>query len=212
MVILMTNSCQTKSGALRATRRGVMFGAAALAVVTPLPALALSDAAARRLIDKVVVDINKVIETGGSLSSKIAQFEKIFARYGDVNIIARSALGADARRASASQMTAFTAAFRGYMSRKYGRRFNEFVGGTIEVGKVRQVKTWTEVITAVRLKGESPFEVKFLVSDRSGKDLFFDMVIEGISLRLSEKTEIGAMLDKRRGDIDALIADLRNAG
>ncbi|WP_289080049.1 ABC transporter substrate-binding protein, partial [uncultured Sulfitobacter sp.] len=58
------------------------------------------------------------------------------------------------------------------------------------------------------LRGEAPFEVKFLVSDRSGKDLFFDMVIEGISMRLSERTEIGAMLDQRRGDIDALIADL----
>jgi len=50
------------------------------------------------------------------------------------------------------------------------------------------------------------------VSDRSGQDLFFDMVIEGISLRLSERTEIGAMLDRRRGDIDGLIQDLRSAG
>jgi phospholipid transport system substrate-binding protein len=38
------------------------------------------------------------------------------------------------------------------------------------------------------------------------------MVIEGISLRLSEKTEIGAMLDRNRGDIDGLVRDLRAAG
>jgi phospholipid transport system substrate-binding protein len=38
------------------------------------------------------------------------------------------------------------------------------------------------------------------------------MVIEGISMRLSEKTEIGAMLDRNRGNIDGLIADLRKAG
>ena len=50
------------------------------------------------------------------------------------------------------------------------------------------------------------------MSDRSGRDLFFDMVIEGISLRLSERTEIGAMLDQRNGNIDALIAALRKAG
>jgi phospholipid transport system substrate-binding protein len=62
------------------------------------------------------------------------------------------------------------------------------------------------------LRGESPFEVNFLVSDRSGKDLFFDMIIEGISLRLSERTEIGAMLDRRNGDINALIEDLNKAG
>lgn len=50
------------------------------------------------------------------------------------------------------------------------------------------------------------------MSDRSGRDLFFDMVIEGVSLRLSERTEIGAMLDRNGGNIDALIADVKRAG
>jgi len=77
---------------------------------------------------------------------------------------------------------------------------------------VREVKSWHEVKSLVYLRGESPFEVSFLVSDRSGRDLFFDMIIEGISLRLSERTEIGAMLDRRNGDINALIADLKRAG
>ena len=50
------------------------------------------------------------------------------------------------------------------------------------------------------------------MSDRSGRDLFFDMIIEGISLRLTERTEIGSMLDRRKGDIDALIGDLKQSG
>jgi len=131
---------------------------------------------------------------------------------GDVPIIARSTLGADANRVSRAQMRAYVDAFRGYISRKYGKRFNEFVGGRIEVKDVREVKSWHEVRSMVYLRGQSPFEVSFLVSDRSGQDLFFDMVIEGISLRISERTEIGAMLDRRNGDIGALISDLRSAG
>jgi phospholipid transport system substrate-binding protein len=159
-----------------------------------------------------VAEINRVIAGGGSLPVMISSFEKIFARYADVAIIAQSTLGADARRVSPAQMSAFVEAFRGYIARKYGKRFQEFVGGRIEVTGVRQVKTWHEVISTAHLRGESPFEVKFLVSDRSGKDLFFDMVIEGISMRLTEKTEIGAMLDRNRGNIDGLIGDLRKAG
>ena len=50
------------------------------------------------------------------------------------------------------------------------------------------------------------------MSDRSGSDKFFDLLIEGISLLKSERAEIGAMLDKRRGDIDALVSDLQRAG
>lgn len=191
------------------TRRGfVAITAAAIAS----PALAINDAEAKALVDKVVRDINAVINSGKSQSGTIADFEKIFIRYADVNTIARSTLGADARSASKSQLAAYSKAFRGYVSRKYGKRFREFVGGKIEVQSVRKVKSFYEVKTLTTLKGSSPFELNFLVSDRSGKDLFFDMVIEGISLRLSERTEIGAMLDRRKGNLDQLIADLNKAG
>jgi phospholipid transport system substrate-binding protein len=196
------------------TRRFVTGGALALLGFAAFPAgaRALTEARARTLIDQVVNDINRVIASGQSLPRMIADFERIFTRYGDVPIIARSTLGADANRISAAQLRAYTDAFQGYVARKYGKRFNEFAGGRIEVKGVREVKSWHEVRSVVYLRGQSPFEVSFLVSDRSGQDRFFDMVIEGISLRLSERTEIGVMLDRRNGNIDALIADLRNAG
>lgn len=192
-------------------RQFVALGAASLAIVAT-PTLALTDATAKTLVDKVVNDINAVINSGKSQAGMISDFEKIFVRYADVNTIARSTLGADARSASSAQMAAYTKAFRGYISRKYGKRFREFIGGKIEVQGARKVKSFYEVKTLTTLKGSSPFELNFLVSDKSGKDLFFDMVIEGISLRLSERTEIGSMLDRRKGNIDQLIADLNSAG
>ncbi|MAN99417.1 ABC transporter substrate-binding protein [uncultured Roseovarius sp.] len=196
------------------SRRHFFNAALAATALTALPRMgwALDDARARTLVDEVVVNINRVIASGKPLSGMIKDFERIFNTYADVNIIARSTLGADANRVSAAQMRAFTDAFRGYIARKYGKRFNEFAGGRIEVNSVKPVKSWHEVKSTAYLRGQSPFEVSFLVSDRSGKDLFFDMIIEGISLRLSERTEIGAMLDRRNGDVNALIADLKQAG
>ncbi len=196
------------------TRRGIIaasFGAACMATL-PRGAAALTEAGARTLVDGLVGEINRVIATGGSLGSMVSSFEAIFRRYADVDLIARSTLGADANRASPAQMRAYTEAFRGYIARKYGKRFSEFIGGQIEVQSVRAVKSWYEVQSRVTMRGYAPFDVRFLISDRSGRDLFFDMVMEGISLRLSERTEIGSMLDRRKGNIDALIADLRQAG
>ena len=182
------------------------------ALALPTGVFALTDAQAKNLVDKVVNDINKVISSGKPVSGMIKDFEKLFTRYGDVNIIARSALGADSRRATPAQMKAFISAFRGYISRKYGKRFNEFVGGKVIVKDVRKLKSYHEVRGTIKLRGQAPFDVSWLVSDRSGKDLFFDMIIEGISMRLTEATEVGAMLDRRKGNIDALIADLKKAG
>ncbi len=196
------------------TRRAFMLSALAVAGTTLVPRAshALTEARARTLVDQVVREINQTIDSSGSQSAMIQQFERILDRYADVGIIARSTLGADARRVSSAQMRAFTNAFRGYITRKYGKRFDEFRGGRIEVNGVRQVKSWHEVSATAYLPSQSPFEVRFLVSDRSGQDKFFDMVIEGVSLRLSEREEIGAMLDQRNGNIDAVIQDLRNAG
>lgn len=195
----------------RRTFIGTGMAASAVALA-PTGALALNDTQAKALVGKVVGDINKVIASGKPLSGMISDFERIFRKYADVNIIARSTLGADSKRMSSGQMSAYVEAFRGYISRKYGKRFQEFVGGRIEVSGARKVKSWYEVKSTAYLRGEPPFELLFLVSDRSGKDLFFDMVIEGVSLRLSERTEIGSMLDRRNGDINALISDLKKAG
>ncbi len=187
---------------------GMLSGLALTAVARP--ALALSADGAKQLVDKIVADINKVIAAPSSEAQKISQFEKIFVRYSDVPTIARYALGVDARRATPAQLSAFTKAFQIYVSRKYGKRFREFIGGEIEVQKARKVKSFYEVKTIARLRGESPFEVTFLISDRSGNSKFFNIFIEGVNMLLTERTEIGAMLDKRRGDIDALIRDLKS--
>lgn len=175
----------------------------------PLPAFAISENGARSLVGNVVSDINKVIASGKSESAMIRDFEKIFIRYADVPIMARYALGVDGRRASKAQMRAFTKAFQGYISRKYGKRFREFIGGGIEVKSARKIRAGFEVKSIATLQGQAPFEVTFLVSDKSGKDKFFNMFIEGVNLLLTERTEIGAMLDHRKGDIDKLIADLK---
>lgn len=195
------------------SRRLVLFGSvASLAVLPVTKAVALTENEARKLINQAVADINKVINSGQSASSMYRAFEGIFTKYADVPTIARSALGPPARSASSAQMRNFTKAFAGYMSRKYGKRFREFAGGTVEVTGARSVKNFQEVRAVAKIPGQSPFAVSFMVSDRSGRDKFFDLLIEGISLLKSERAEIGAMLDKRGGNIDALIGDLRKAG
>lgn len=193
------------------TRRSFGLALGAGLAVSALPALALNVDQARALIDKAVADINRVINSGKSESAMFPEFEKLFARYADVPTIARSALGVAARSASNAQMKAFTKAFQVYISRKYGRRFREFIGGRIEVTGAHPLKSYYEVISTAHLKGEAPFEVRWHVSDKAGKSLFFNIIIEGVNMLASERTEIGAMLDKRKGNLDALIADLKNS-
>jgi phospholipid transport system substrate-binding protein len=185
------------------------FAAGSVLLTLPRAAHALDVGQARGLIDDVVAEINRVISSGGSEAAMLQQFEALFVRYADVPVIARSVLGPAGRQASPAQMAAFTQAFQGYISRKYGRRFREFIGGRIDVVDGRPVKSYFEVITTAFLQGQAPFEVRFQVSDKSGRLLFFNIIIEGVNMLAAERTEIGALLDRQRGNLDGLIAQLK---
>lgn len=195
-------------------RRTVTLGLASTMMLGPMtgPAMALSNAKAEAHVTKLVAAINKVIASGKSESEMISDFEKIFIKYSDVRYLASYALGVEGRRATAAQKRSFTKAFQGYIARKYGKQFRRFIGGRLEIQSTKAVKNHVEVKTMAHLKGEAPFDVTFFVSDKSGKLLFYNMFVEGINLLLTERQEIGAMLDKRRGNLDQMIKDLKTAG
>jgi phospholipid transport system substrate-binding protein len=194
----------------RRTVLATMAGGVAVALAPPARALNADEA--RRLVDRLTDEVMSVINSGDSEAAMLKEFERIFARYADVPIIARTTLGVAWRSASASQRTAYVEAFRGYMARKYGKRFREFIGSEITVTGSRPEKSFYVVDSTVKLSGQAPFEVNWLVSDKSGKDLMFNLIIEGINMLRSEREEIGLMLDQNGGNIDKLITQLRTAG
>lgn len=196
------------------TRRVFLSALPATVALAALPrgAVALTTSQAHALINTVVGEVNAVIASGKSEAAMFKEFERIFVRYADVRYIAQSALGPAGRTASPADLNAYIAAFQGYISRKYGRRFREFIGGQIEVQAARPLKSFFEVRSVAHLRGQAPFRVDWHVFDKSGRHLFFNIIIEGVNMLAAERTEIGAMLDRRSGDIGALAKDLRRAG
>lgn len=193
------------------TRRTLLGSALAAAAValTPLRAYALSDSQASSLVEALLAEINGVIASGKAETAMISDFQQIFLRYADLPAIARYVLGPDIRRLNGAQISGFTDAFSVYVSKKYGRRFREFVGGRLELVGTFASQQGVGVRTTAYLRGEAPFEVSFLISDASGRAKFTNMSIEGVNMLLSERQEVLAMLDARGGDIARLIADLR---
>jgi len=197
----------------RISRRRAVFVVTSLVATLALtgPSLALTNKEATQLIGRLVADLNQIINSGRSEKAMYRDFEGLFSKYADVPIIARSSLGVAWRRATPAQRNRYVAEFRGYMARKYGNRFRSFIGGKIVVTSTRKVTSGYLVSSVAHLSGQSPFSVDWQVSDKSGENKMFNMFIEGISLLATERTEVSAMLDKRNGNIDALIRDLKRA-
>lgn len=194
------------------TRRGFLGLIAAGAVLVATPVFALSGGGATASIQRAVDEVYAIIHSGAAPAQMYREFEGVFNRNADVDAIARSALGPTARKIDPATFAEFRTAMTGYIARKYGKRFREFVGSKIEVGSAKPVKSFWSVSSTAYLKGRSPMQVDWHISDKTGQPRFFNLIIEGVNMLASEREEIAAMLARRKGDVRALIADLRQAG
>lgn len=187
--------------------RGAALAVAVTASLAAAPARASTDPAAA-LVGEVFSKIEAVAAANMSDADIASAIDRLFRQHADVVILARSSLGPDSRRATPEQLQTFTDAFVRYISRKYAGSFSSFTGGSVEVKNVTEVRSWKEVQSVVHLDGTEPLEVIFLVSDRTGENLFFDMIVEGISLRRTLQVEIVGILEAHNGDIDKVIAEI----
>ena len=194
------------------TRRGFLGLIAAGACLAVTPARAMSGGQATAAIQRAVDEVFAIINSGAAPAQMYQQFEGVFARHADVDAIARSALGPAARQIDKATFAQFRAAMSGYIARKYGKRFREFIGSRIEVGGAKQVKSFWSVGSTAYLNGRSPMQVEWHVSDKTGQPRFFNLIIEGVNMLASEREEVRAMLARRKGDVRAVIADLQHAG
>ncbi|MEQ8366156.1 MAG: ABC transporter substrate-binding protein [Roseicyclus sp.] len=199
---------------IRIPRRTLLatFGAALAVPMLPGRGLAVTESAATGLVTQVTDEITRIINSGQTESGMINDFERLMGRYADLPTISQSVLGPPARSATQAQLRDFSRAFQGYMARKYGRRFREFIGGNVTVTGAQDLDRFVEVVSRVDMRGSAPFEVRFRVWDRSGSPLFIDMLIEGVSLVISERSEIGALLEQNGGSIDRLTQALQRVG
>lgn len=196
------------------SRRSVLGGlAAATFMALPGQAIALSTSKAETLITRVVKEVLSIVNAGSSDAAKIRKFEAMFRQYGDVEVTARSLLGPAWRSASAADRKAYVNALAGYLSRKYGKRFREFRGGEITIVKSTDFGNKGVLVeTRVSTAEHRPFPVEWQVVEKDGKAFFFDIIIEGIRLVSTEKTEIRALLAKNGGDVAKLAAHLKRLG
>ncbi len=206
----MTHTISTHMRNELSRRRFLLTGCAA-AMMAARPAAARPEEA-RALVERMVGEIRATIESNLSSDRKAGEIERIIATYADVTTIARSVLGPSARAATSEQLLAYGDAFQGYLARKYTPRFDEFFGGSIAVTDVEPWRSHFHVHAEVVLPGQATYGVVFRVSDRRGRLLVFDIVIAGVSVIKTETVEVRALLDRARGDLNRLTANLRSLG
>ena len=176
-------------------------------------AMALSQDEARAHVEKTIAELKSLLSKSGTSASRAPDLRKIMESRANLPLIAKFSAGRAWRDMNDGQQSRFTEAFAHFVSNTYARRFDEYSGDPqIEIGKtVDAGRKGILVETLMSQASGQPIVVEWLVSDRGGRVEIVDMVVEGISMAVTQREEVGAMLDKRGGDVEALIADLESS-
>lgn len=190
-----------------------LLGAAFIGCVSlalPRPVAAAGTDAATALVGSISADLTALVNSGKSEAQLYGDFERLLARYADMQAVAAASLGPPWRAASPAERRAYVAAFQGYLARKYGRQFRDFQSAQIKVTGARDGgKAGVLVNTQVVRPGRETVAVDWQISDRSGAAKAVNLIIEGVSMLANERAEVGAMYDAGGGTINGLIAKMQ---
>ena len=199
------------------TRRDILlFAVATAAVVATGPAFAQAGSepasAFVRSFGQKLVD---VVNGEGSLSEKGTRLRPLIDQNVDVDAIARFCLGRFSNTATPQQVSEFTKLFHSVLVDNISSKLGEYRGVTFTMGGASQRGGETLVSTVVQRPNNAPNNVQWVVDTASGAPKIVDVVAEGTSLRLTQRSDYASYMSQHGNSVAALISAMRaqvNAG
>ena len=152
----------------------------------------------------------EVLDKKAPLTERLTRFRQLFHADFDGPGIARFVLGRYWRTASEQEQQEYMKLFEDYVIFVYGTRLSHFNGETFKVRGSRTDESGTVVSTdIISPSGEPPIKVDWrLVADR-GAFKINDVIIEGISMMVTQRSEFASIIQRHGGQVGGLLALMR---
>ena len=155
--------------------------------------------------------INTLTNKSTSQNEKEVQFGELFDKNFDVSSISRFVLGKYWKQASLDQKKNFIKAFRNYIVKTYSSRFNEYSGEKLKLINYENEKNPKIFLvhTALERQDAPLIKVDWRIGKKKDRFVILDIIIEGISLAITQRSEFVSVIDQNEGNIDKLISLLK---
>jgi len=192
-------------------RRWFLISACVLIVgilMSACPAAAAADPAA--VITNLGNEALKVLGNNVDPSLRVARFRQLFSEDFDVPGIARFVLGRYWRVATEQQQQEFVKLFADYIALAYSNRLAEYSGETLQVTGSRPVPDGSVVSSEiVRPNRAPPAKVDWVLTQHAGTYKINDVIVEGVSMAVTERSEFASVIQRNGGQVQGLITALR---
>src|SRR5215469_15221366 len=137
-----------------------------------------------------------------------ARFRSLLTQYFDVNAIGKFTVGRSFwASASPEQQKEFLTLYETQVTNAYAKRFQDYEGEQFKVtGQQKDGESDTVVNSVItRPTGGAPVSVQWRVRAANGTFKIADVVIEGISMAVTDRQQFAAVIQRGGGTIQALI-------
>jgi phospholipid transport system substrate-binding protein len=128
----------------------------------------------------------------------------------DVSTISRFALGTYWRKATPAERNEYTKLFEDMIVQTYAARFEEYEGQSFKVLGTQNVGD-TDFIVASQIiqQGGPPVNVDWRIRKRDSGLKVIDVVVEDISMSVTQRSDFNAVIQAGGGEMEALLKELR---
>lgn len=179
------------------------------AVAWSLPARAEAMDDAQKFIEALARDLLGVVNGAAGAAEKRTALERIVDRTVDIDAVARFCLGRFARTATPDQLKAYLAQFRVVLVRNITGKVGDYQGVAMTVGKALAREDDIIVTSTVTRPNNAPNKVDWVVTSSGGAPKIIDVVAEGTSLRLTQRSDYAAFLGRNNNNVGALIEAMK---
>ena len=146
-----------------------------------------------------------------AMPERVSRFRGMLTEAFDVPLIGRFVLGRYWRVATEDEKTEYLKLFEAYIVQTYVQRFNDFAGAQLRVLQTRSGQDG-EVIATLEATLPGKPAAKFDVRLRREANTFkiFDVVVEGISMSVTQRDDFAAVIQRNGGKVEGLLASLRD--
>jgi phospholipid transport system substrate-binding protein len=182
---------------------------AAVTALPPAPARAADDAAS--FISGLGTQALQILSSQQPEAEREKQFRALFDKAFDEDTIGRFALGPYWRTATEAQRQEFIRLFVTYIVHVYTVRLTAFTNQQFKVTGSRRESENSTIVTsqATSAGSEAPTHIDWRVVKTENGFKITDVIVEGVSMAITERQEFAAVIQRAGGNIEALLKILR---
>jgi phospholipid transport system substrate-binding protein len=151
-----------------------------------------------------------VVNGSGSNATKRTTMTQIINAAVDVDGVGRFCLGRYWRQATPEQQKQYLTLFHEVLVTNITSKLGEYQGVTFTLGHAKAQDEDVVVSTTVVRPNNPPTAVDWIITNPSSDPKIIDVVAEGTSLRLTQRSDYASYLTHNNNNIDALISAMRN--